>query len=600
MIENIDCEAICAMTEDDLKEIIPAYGDRIAVKNFAKKNSSSTKQSLIEKLKAKFDSKPQKKYSRKTQISTESITKPTRIIEIGWLCMHDEENRYRQVRTLQGGGTRRVTIDKTSRCTDVLEMSKNLFFPEGVSTKGPITDFKVELVDYKSHKFDENLTVQEMYELSALGTLRFYLATIYTGKDGRTVLKDDDFIPATISTRRSARLDMRASTSSETSFTIAETSRGEASSFLSSFTPLFDEDFAAISSTGEEFVEDSNLFEFSEPATFEITKEINTLILHRGNIFEELINSVKIHGYEDFKNIKIEMILPNGNLEIAEDVGGVLRDTLTEFWESFYEKCSVGTHLKIPYLRHDSQEQEWRAIGKILANGYSTVGYFPIEIAPVFMMDCFGMEIDEEDIFLNFLKYICDTEAEIVKEAINSFDTIDMEELLEICSNYGCKWQPTKDNVKKLFNQIAAEELIQKPAFVKNCFVPELKKISSEIDLKNVYKQLEPSVKNILTLIESNKDISEAESEIMKFLRKFVKESDEKTRCSFLRYCTGSDLPTRQISIQFNDLDGVERVPVAHTCTGLLELSRSYENYVTFRSEFHSLLSSRIWVMDLV
>lgn len=43
------------MAKNDLKEILPAYGDEIAVKNFAKQSISSGKQSLIERLKQKIN-----------------------------------------------------------------------------------------------------------------------------------------------------------------------------------------------------------------------------------------------------------------------------------------------------------------------------------------------------------------------------------------------------------------------------------------------------------------------------------------------------------------------------------------------------------------
>lgn len=167
------------MTEEDLKEILPAHGDRIAVRGFAQRSFASGKQSLIERLKQKMN-KVKNRNDRASCSSTLQQTrkvKNTRMIEIGWLCMSKTEKRYKQVRARNGGGTRRVTIDKNSKCSEVLDMAKELFFPNGKSVRGKITNFEIELVDYKSHIFDKDLTIQEMYELAALPTLRFYLAT---------------------------------------------------------------------------------------------------------------------------------------------------------------------------------------------------------------------------------------------------------------------------------------------------------------------------------------------------------------------------------------------------------------------------------------
>lgn len=206
------------MSEEELKDLIPTYGDRVALRNFAKRSSSTPKQSLIERLKAKMEERTERS-SKRTPTSSNTKVKQTRIIEIGWFLMYKKENRYRQVRAPNGGGTRRISIDKASRCSEVLKMAKKLFFPGGISTKGPITDFHIELVDYKSHSFDQNLTIQEMYEMAALPTLRFYLAT--TKKTEDDAENDDDFIPATQTSTR-----MRSNNFVESTHVISTRSAG--------------------------------------------------------------------------------------------------------------------------------------------------------------------------------------------------------------------------------------------------------------------------------------------------------------------------------------------------------------------------------------
>lgn len=36
------------------------------------------------------------------------------------------------------------------------------------------------------------------------------------------------------------------------------------------------------------------------------------------------------------------MIMLNGEMEVVEDVGGVIRDVLIEFWILFYIECNFG------------------------------------------------------------------------------------------------------------------------------------------------------------------------------------------------------------------------------------------------------------------
>lgn len=52
-------------------------------------------------------------------------------------------------------------------------------------------------------------------------------------------------------------------------------------------------------------------------------------------------------------------------MEVAEDAGGVIRDVLTEFRTSFYTECTLGNARKIPCLRHDFGEEQWKAVAKI-------------------------------------------------------------------------------------------------------------------------------------------------------------------------------------------------------------------------------------------
>ncbi|CAG9825750.1 unnamed protein product [Phaedon cochleariae] len=93
--------------------------------------------------------------------------------------MHKNKKSYTQVRIDEGGGTRRIPIDENSRCKAILQTAINSSSPNGQSTKGNIDSFDVQLLDYKSHKCESNLTVQEMYGITGLSTSRFYLATTY-------------------------------------------------------------------------------------------------------------------------------------------------------------------------------------------------------------------------------------------------------------------------------------------------------------------------------------------------------------------------------------------------------------------------------------
>lgn len=329
---------------------------------------------------------------------------------------------------------------------------------------------------------------------------------------------------------------------------------------------------------------------------------VQTLILHRSDIFGDMMKAFEQEFFDDC-NLKIEMILPNGQSEMAEDIGGVFRDSLSEFWSTFYEKCTVGTNLKIPYLRHDFGEIQWKSIAKIFVKGFKTQEYIPIKLAPVFLKSCFNETIDENELLENFLQFLCESERDLINEALNDFNSVENDDLMEFFSNMDTKWFPTEENLKRLVIDIAHRELIQKPAFVVKCFSDEIG-ISSGIsfqEIQNHYSKITPTVKNCLKKLKMDEHIATSnQKRIFQFIKKFIKEADERTRMYFFRFCTGSDLPIKYINVSFIDADGILRMPVAHTCSGLLQVPETYEDFVRFRSEINALLNSNIWVMDMV
>lgn len=330
-----------------------------------------------------------------------------------------------------------------------------------------------------------------------------------------------------------------------------------------------------------------------------MTEPEEKLVLHRGHIFDELLEAVKTREI-NFKSVKIELILPNGTPESAEDMGGVFRDALSEFWDTFYETCTEGTGYKIPFIRHDFGEREWKGISKILVEGYQRERYFPLKLAPSFILRCLEKEINKDELMLEFLDYISETDRDVINTALNDFESVDFDDLLTLCSGYRSKCLPTKANLKNLIQQIAEQEMIQKPAFVIQCFEAELQKIFQDKNIKKIYEDLKPTVKNILASFDVKKELSDIDATALGYLIKFIKETDEKTRSNFLRFCTGSNLVTEKIRINFIDTSGIARMPIGHTCSNLLELLNTYKNYVEFRSEFNSLFIASVWVMDII
>ncbi|XP_022178992.1 uncharacterized protein LOC111039706 [Myzus persicae] len=325
------------------------------------------------------------------------------------------------------------------------------------------------------------------------------------------------------------------------------------------------------------------------------------LILHRGNVFVEMIEAFKSIDKQKCSNLMVELILPNGESEKGLDAGGVFRDTISEFWITMYETCTVGTNVKIPCIRHDFKEEEWKSMAKILYVGWVNSKYLPIKLAmPIIEQMLYGHVTSK--LIPTFLLSLGESDNQILNSALKD---VDKDDLLEAFSTLECRIVPNEYNIVELLEEISHKELIQKPHFIIEQFRKELKEVRmntliSENDLLALYKSMEPTAKNILNILSCH-ETSNDEIKTFGFLKKFIKETTNEIRLKFLRFSTGADVITHNyIKVEFTNVVGLARAPVAHTCSGVLELPSKYEYFADFRKELNSILASNIWVMDIL
>ena len=194
---------------------------------------------------------------------------------------------------------------------------------------------------------------------------------------------------------------------------------------------------------------------------------------HRGLVLQELIDVMKSGDINPvMSNYAIQMVLPNGILEAGEDNGGVLRDCLSEFWDSFYEQCTIGYDCKVPFLRHDYGEIEWNAVGKIIVFGWKQAKYFPIKLCRCLFE--YALFNTNESLIQDFFLYIDPMEREVLSTAMTDFPAADFEELVNIFDSHQGKILPNETNLSILIQQIAHKELLQTPAFVIECWQRQL------------------------------------------------------------------------------------------------------------------------------
>ncbi|KYB24574.1 hypothetical protein TcasGA2_TC031761 [Tribolium castaneum] len=361
--EKIDCKVIDVMSDEDLAKIFPVYGDRIAISNYCKNavsSCSSRKQSLLDRLRKKINQKRKKKnvlsssdeeneaFPKKLnmdkKMSVAMKKQHNRFIEIGWLHSEDSGNNFKQVRTRSGGGTRKVNVAQSFKKEDLLKIAIELFFPNGISSKGKISDFKTDVFDFGGNQLNDHYNVEEMYTVTGLTRLRIYLSTqriIGQVNENIHAIEPRTYPKQKCETLTSGAYEYESYCANiaignpyEERLTnervIDENECYNVEEFLVLPTPSENTASDFLLALELQQVEDANNSILPIEKNSVSDGSIAKLTLHRGHIFEELID---IYTSLDISTqIDIQIVLPNGNEEAAVDFGGVFRDALSEFW----------------------------------------------------------------------------------------------------------------------------------------------------------------------------------------------------------------------------------------------------------------------------
>ena len=630
------------MGEDDLKPFLPSKGDRVAAREFcSKKLKGNEKKTLIDRLRQKFV--PNSDTNRTFRgVGNGNASRTKRTVEIGWMNFCTDTLSYKQVRSPKGGGTRTVKFLKTDTASLVLEKGKSLFFPEGSSKIGRVSSFSFELCDFNLSKIDKSSSIEDLYSEFQVRTLRVYICSkkldtsdsetpkmkAKSSKKNKKKKKlnetfsansyeihdeDDDQslpdIPLSTSpvdiVEKAAQL---AEIPNELNLTTQDFHYNDSAvsfDIPAHFVQEQFEDTSSINTASTETLQLSHDLQWNNSGTAkEETKSYVTMHVHRGTLaFREVLGYFKNPSIMN-KFLTINRILPNGEREMAEDTGGVLRDLLSEFWTSFYDVCTLGREAKVPSLRHDFGNAEWEAVGRVLVYGYRETGYWPVMLAKSFMLQVISDEepVTTESLLKDFFEFVSFQDMENFKHAIEDYPTVDQDDLLESLDLYECKSLTSPENIKAVILEIAHTHIIQKPMFVVN----SMKQVVRELHLTNeiledIYKRIVPTNKNVMKLFHFPDEMDPLQSEVSKHLKRYIRDLDPEKLKLFLRFCTGSNLLTMdKISVEFTVMHGIERRPIAHTCSCMLQLSKTYESFMEFRLEFDNVLSENVWVMDII
>lgn len=574
LILQIDCYEVDGMTDSELSRYIPRLGDRIAVRQYCKIEVQDTgevskaAQSLLTKLKGR-------RVASKKLSGNSNAAKIERSFQLGMFEKVGES--YVQVRERRGGGTRHLKAPKSITMAEVMEMGKQLFFPNGESKIGNVEEFNFTVRDFTEELLDPSTTLGDHYELRKVKILRLYITidreTDKTTKDDDESLESDNSLFShevnfsSTPGRTVEGLEMAREAPhtppllTDEAAQLYEIQTSQAS--IDETPPLLS--YEAVQSDGQtsqisideeiqvgyvlldddSYLDDTLPIDIESlmagPQTIPQPPRITRIKLHRGNVFQDL-NAAFHEGIVSVDDtlLEIEMVLPNGSTEKGEDNGGVLRDALSEYWDTFMTKCTTGSTIKIPMTRHDMRDI-WVDVAKVMVLGYNIAGYFPVALAKPFLKHCLGQEVKWEDLWETFLQSIPNEEKKIVEQAMQDFSSVaGSEDWLDFLDAHDVKILVNEANCKNTLLEVAHKEIIQDPAYISKCWNGELKKLRLPPGgLEEVLCNLCPSSKKVIAALQPDGNLSKREQAIVDFLKKYIRNCSDNRLKQFLRFCTG-------------------------------------------------------------
>lgn len=298
----------------------------------------------------------------------------------------------------------------------------------------------------------------------------------------------------------------------------------------------------------------------------------------------------------------------NGSLEMGRG-NGVTREILSLFWREFSISLAIGAAEKVPSIRHDYQRNQWLSIARVMVFGYRQENYFPIFLSKAFVACCLlGEEaVTIECLLDSFKAYISTDEQETLRKCLDGQIDVTDDDVLEMLGGYKCYRQPTRENINVIVEELAHQELIQKPKYMAMAWSDELQALKcfpefcDASSLYTMYEEKKPTSKRVIKLLRAEPR-SEAERTCFEHLKRFIKSLNESKLAGFLQFINGSNIVTvSEIKVAFNTSVGLARSIVSRTCGPVLEIPSTFQTYNELSEEFTNILiNSFAWSFDIV
>lgn len=182
----MDISAVAIAREEELQEFgITRKGDLIALKTYAKrkvqegdvKSRDEKKRQLLQALRGSKRMKTEPSTPSNSDSTHSREKKGSRKIQVGWLHFDCQLQKFVSVRLSKGGGTRTISVKLSATVPEIIDVVKDIFFPEGKSFHGRRENMIFSLGNFKC----EELVAANAFCLAkyisdnALSKVRLYL-----------------------------------------------------------------------------------------------------------------------------------------------------------------------------------------------------------------------------------------------------------------------------------------------------------------------------------------------------------------------------------------------------------------------------------------
>ena len=119
-------------------------------------------------------------------------------------------------------------------------------------------------------------------------------------------------------------------------------------------------------------------------------------------------------------------------------------------------------------------------------------------------------------------------------------------ELLELLSSYKCYHTPNEDNIQSIFSQLAHQELIQKPCYISNCWIPVLQSLKALTPFHNpenilqFYEDKKPTPKKVIKMLDASPE-NDPHRITLEHLTRYIKSLGGNVG-AFLQFTTGANV----------------------------------------------------------